>query len=92
MNITKTTRTFEGTLSDGRDFTLDIIKRDENWLFGVNAKGTHFYTTSQDFAATEMKGVEIPMKILVDLRILGIPDEDAKVFVDVLGELVNKDA
>lgn len=89
MNITKTTRTFEGTLSDGRDFSLEIIKRDKNWLFGVNAGSIQFYTTSQDFAASEMTGVEIPMKILVDLRILGIPDEDAKVFVDTLGELVS---
>lgn len=89
MNITKITRTFEGTLSDGRDFTLDIIKRDKNWLFGVHAGSINFFTTSQDFVATELEGVEIPMKILVDLRILGIPDEDAKVFVETLGELVN---
>lgn len=88
MNITKTTRNFEGTLSDGRNFNLDIIKRDENWLFGVNAGSTQFFTTSQDFAATELVGVEIPMKILVDLRILGIPDEDAKEFVETLGQLV----
>lgn len=86
MIITKTTRTFEGTLSDGRNFTLDIIKRDENWLFGIHAGSTNFYTTSRDFVSEV--GVEIPMKILVDLRILGIPDEDAKVFVEALGELV----
>lgn len=87
MIITKTTRTFEGTLSDGRDFTLDIIKRDKNWLFGIHTGSTNFYTTSQDFAFTHCDA-EVGTKILLDLRVLGIPDEDAKVFVDTLGELV----
>lgn len=89
MNITKTTRNFEGTLSDGRPFTLDIIKRHNEWLFGIHTGSTNFFTTSRDFALTQLIGVQIPMKLLVDLRALGIPDEDAKHFVDALRELVN---
>lgn len=89
MNITKDSRTFEGTLSNGNAFTLDIIKRDKNWLFGVNTGSTRFYTTSKDFE--DFFGVQIPMKLLVDLRAIGIPDEDAKIFVEVLSKLVNEE-
>lgn len=88
MNITKTTRTFEGTLSNGRDFTLDIIKRGPEWLLGIHTGSTNFFTTSKDFAFTHCDA-EVGTKVLLDLRVLGIPDEDAKIFVDALGELVS---
>lgn len=87
MKLNKQTQTFEGELSNGVLFTLDLIKRGDSWLFGIKIEGRpSFFTCSNDFEGKLSS--EITLKLSQQLEDLGIPGEDVKHFINQLAKLV----
>lgn len=87
MKLNKQTQIFEGELTNGKSFILDLIKRGESWLFGVKVEGKpSFFTCSNDFE--EKLSSEITLKLSQQLEDLGIPGEDVNHFINQLVKLV----
>lgn len=89
MKTTKSTIVNNGELSDGKIFEITIVCNRLDWLFGFKTSSVNFFTSSEQLRESDLKGVQIPMKILVDLRALGISDSDAKEIVNILGQVIN---
>lgn len=89
MKLNKQTQTFEGELSNGVLFTLDLIKRGDSWLFGIKIEGRpSFFTCSSDFKDTDFTDFDIQNKVALQLEELGIPKEDVAHFMNQLSKVM----
>lgn len=87
MKLTKQTQFFEGELSNGAKFSLDLIKSGNDWLFGVKISDKPlFFTSSNDFKGVSL--FDVQNEVALQLEALGIPGEDVKHFMNQLNKVM----